>query len=417
MTLQAADMTEDRGGALSLLEKLNVTALVRAVLARKRLLLQATVVGVGLGLVTAAMGTISGAPANAVVTASEASDFAALTVPEVFSFNNEQALERLTRELTRRENLGQAIARFQASRQSVPVAALLSAYMLDEERLDVLVRRVDSNERLEAGGRSIQIEIKGTHPRIGMRLLNELFVVAHERAIAETARDRRTAMENEERRLGFVLAATQPQKRNRELLGFELDALIKEALARRKNQLIQLKEALDVAEAIGQAKPSLPDFVMSDSGRSNAGGIDGRSVPLFLFGSEALREQIKLLEARASDDHEDPRILEIRRDLDLLDRAGAGRVLRLRGDRDPISEAYALAAQRLVVLKGLMAEPLGPYRLLDVIRNPSRGSYSDLANILTNVLRSVMLLWVLAVLWISGRFVLGVMGGTSDPKA
>ena len=417
MTLQARDQADDRGGTLSLLDKLNVTALVREVFSRKALLVKVAAVGVGLGLASAVFGTINGAPANAVVTLREDGDFAALDVSDVFSLTRRQALDKLGRELSRRTNLLQAITRFQASDQNLPVTALISAYFLNPERLELNMRRVDDNERMEPGGQNLQIEITGTHPQVAMRLLNELFQVVNERTIADATRERQNAMENEELKLRFELVSIQPQKRNRDLLKAELDTLVREALARRKAQMIQLKEALAVADAIGQTKPSLPNVVMAESGLLNGGGVDSRSVPLFLLGSEALNEQIRLLKARTSDDHEDPRILEVRRDLELLDRPGDGRVPHLRGDREPISEEYVLKTQRLFALRSLMMEPLRPFRLLDVIRDPSRGRYSDLMHVLSNVLRSVMLLLVLAVLWISGRFVLGTVGAASEGKA
>lgn len=393
------------------MDRLSVPQIIARMIEQKRKLLAFGASGAVIGSIFTVLGTIAGAPVTAVVRPSPVSAYSTLAVPEIFNVSAESAFEGLMREMSRRSNLLEAIDAFQKSGDQPHIAAWLSARFINTNRITIEARRIDDNEKTDAGGRNIFVKLYGVHPRLAILLLERHMAIAHERTIKETLEARATSLSQERIRLQFALSAGEPQKRNPALLQQELEILRKEAVDRRLAQIQQLREALAVAEAAGITAPSLPDLMTSavmasGNERTPASGFDVRGAPLFLYGTAALRQQIKLLEERVGDDHEDPRIMEVRRDLNAFQSPANGRVLRIRGDRDPVAENYAMMAQRLLVVEDLIRKPVGQVRMLDVIQDPFLGRYSDLMILLSNVFRWFMGLLAIGVLWILGRMVL-----------
>ncbi len=391
---------------------------------RKNLIAMSAIIGGVLGIAMMFLGTINGAPATAVVTAAEQSEFNKILAPDVYSITNDQALDRLVRELNRRTTALTAIERFISKKPPVPFLASLSAVTMSTDRISFSALRTDDNEREIATGRNVRVIVKGTHPAIGMWLLNELFVLAEENAIAETRRERASAIETEQTRLRFVLSATTPQRLNMRLLQKELEALQQEARAKRDALILQLQEGIRIAGAAGIIKPApaaAPVIVSTDPTRAlGIQGLDGRSGPLFLYGVEALSEQLKVMQQRSSDDHDDPRIIEIKRDILLASRTESGTVVRIRGTREGMSEGedkmfdgFLQSIQRLSAIEALqVTQPV--FNMLDVVRSPSRGSYSDAVNLLVNILRGAVLAMVFAIFWISGRYAMRMVRKPDD---
>ncbi|MEQ1710414.1 MAG: hypothetical protein ABL908_03335, partial [Hyphomicrobium sp.] len=138
-------------------------------------------------------------------------------------------------------------------------------------------------------------------------------------------------------------------------------------------------------------------------GRSQQ-NFDSKNGPVFLLGSEALKEQIRVLQERGRDDHEDERVSEIIRDLDILKNTPDGDALRVRGDAVPLDSIYLSNLRRLHLLKQIdTREP--SFQLLDVEKSPSPGDYSDISNMLWNMLRGLMLGLVVAGFLIFGALV------------
>ncbi|MBA4173326.1 MAG: hypothetical protein C0511_11950 [Hyphomicrobium sp.] len=229
--------------------------------------------------------------------------------------------------------------------------------------------------------------------------------MAHTSAKAKLMSNRKSVIDLEIARATYLISATRSQSKNKALLEQELRAVRLELKEKREYRIATLKEALQVATAVGLDKPSPAIFANDPSKGRSQQNFDTKNVPLFLLGSEALKEQIKVLEGRRQDDHEDERVSEIVRDLDILNGTPEGEAVRVRGDAIPLDATYLNNIRRLKLLKQIDAgEPT--FQLLEVEQPPSPGDYSDVGNMLWNILRGFLLGLIAAVVIALGALAL-----------
>lgn len=120
-------------------------------------------------------------------------------------------------------------------------------------------------------------------------------------------------------------------------LNDELVALRQELSTRRLNRIKQLDENIGIAKSLGIAKPSTPSS-LGDKFRANQNivrtEINNQQLPLYFMGSEALGAERNALARRVSDDFTEPRILQIKSELELLKHNRQIEALRARDDED-----------------------------------------------------------------------------------
>ncbi len=117
----------------------------------------------------------------------------------------------------------------------------------------------------------------------------------------------------------------------------ERDALRTQLRTKRENRVLQLEEAIGIAESLGIKKPS-PLLAMNtatiDRGTGQTPNADGLETPLYFLGSEALSAEREALLARESDDFAEPRIAEIEKELAILERNPQVELMRQRDTDD-----------------------------------------------------------------------------------
>lgn len=111
----------------------------------------------------------------------------------------------------------------------------------------------------------------------------------------------------------------------RKRLEDELAALRQTLNTQRQNRIQQLDEAIKIAKALGITRPTTPSALGSSGLRAEQGSViltevHNRQLPLYFMGTEALEAERNALLERTSDDFAEPRIAEIQRELQLLER-------------------------------------------------------------------------------------------------
>lgn len=111
----------------------------------------------------------------------------------------------------------------------------------------------------------------------------------------------------------------------RKRLEDELAALRQTLNTQRQNRIQQLDEAIKIAKALGITRPTTPSALGSSGLRAEQGSViltevHNRQLPLYFMGTEALEAERNVLLERTSDDFAEPRIAEIQRELQLLER-------------------------------------------------------------------------------------------------
>src|SRR5690554_1345356 len=96
-------------------------------------------------------------------------------------------------------------------------------------------------------------------------------------------------------------------------IALKIDNLVRKAQAERQDEIIKLKEALSIAQAIGLENPSLPAGKNTEEG---ANYVDRNLI--YMRGSKALKSQIDVLEARKDDYAFVPELREYNARLNLL---------------------------------------------------------------------------------------------------
>lgn len=111
----------------------------------------------------------------------------------------------------------------------------------------------------------------------------------------------------------------------RKRLEDELAALRQTLNTQRQNRIQQLDEAIKIAKALGITRPTTPSALGSSGLRAGQGSViltevHNRQLPLYFMGTEALEAERNALLERTSDDFAEPRIAEIQKELQLLER-------------------------------------------------------------------------------------------------
>lgn len=126
-------------------------------------------------------------------------------------------------------------------------------------------------------------------PQLAVRWLDEFIDLANRRTVDQLA--------------GGVNAAIQSQIQQ---ISRELDSKLKLAKQRRLDSIVALREALRIAEALGIRDSSLfsNDALFSKDMQKSISGlaVNTAETPLYMRGSEALRTEMSVLEARKSDE-------------------------------------------------------------------------------------------------------------------
>jgi hypothetical protein len=286
----------------------------------------------------------------------------------------------------------------------------ISQKRLNEERLNLKLSRVDTSGEPSFNGSIISVALTGTHPSIGLPILSMFLDNAQAKINNTAVRDRQNAITLEKKRLQFEIESLRPQEKSEELLQEELRALRYEAKLKREAELTRLHEALSVASSIGLTKPSPQlgsQVVVTDlfSQNPTPKAFGNGPLPLFLLGTEALIEQINVLEHRSTDDQDDERILEVERDINMLHQSKIGQIVSIRSDRNSIDSEYVNKLRHLQAIESLQPPP-PDFRFVSVVSPPRIISYSDYAILIWNMLRGLVLGAVLACFVIAGLFVM-----------
>jgi LPS O-antigen subunit length determinant protein (WzzB/FepE family) len=165
----------------------------------------------------------------------------------------------------------------------------------------------------------------------------------------------------------------------RALLQDELNALRVQLKSARESRIAALDEAIVIAKQLGLQKTANPAAMTVDPSRVSSVQtvISNQQMPLYFLGSDALEAERSVLRKRLSDDFADPRVAEIRRDLQLLSVNRKIQILQkrenedlfIRGVDDIRSEKMRLLSINrnleslsLAVVDRLAVEPLGPIK-------------------------------------------------------
>lgn len=394
--------TNQASGFVNLLDALSLGRVATGLTTRKKWFVVGASTGALLGMLASIWGPPRTAEATAVIREASSSEYTEIQIPEIFNISRHDILPRLQRELSKSAFLAAAIdsVRFRPGDLFTTIPSKTLNSSLIKLRLEPVIEKrvVTSDVGMTGSTESVvkfNLGITGTHPRLGAEILTRLAESAHAKAKSALVSDRKAAIELEIARANYFIAVSRNQSKSAVLLEQELRAVRLELKAKRESRIAILMEGVRVATAVGLDKPS-PAIFSNDptKGRSQQ-NFDTKNVPVFLLGSEALKEQIRVLQERRQDDHEDERVSEITRDLDILKNTPDGDALRVRGDAVSLDFTYLSNLRRLHLLKQIdTREP--SFQLLDVEKSPSPGDYSDIGNMLWNILRGSMLGLVVA---------------------
>ncbi|MGH8601428.1 MAG: Wzz/FepE/Etk N-terminal domain-containing protein [Gammaproteobacteria bacterium] len=135
----------------------------------------------------------------------------------------------------------------------------------------------------------------------------------------------------------------------------EFQALRVELKTRRESRITQLDEAIQIAVSLGIRKPTTPS-AMADAqhqGQLVRTEVNSREIPLYFMGVEALKAEREALNERRSDDFSEPRIAEIEKELELLQRNRQVEILKQRQNEDLYLKDLAEWRQEATQLKGI----------------------------------------------------------------
>lgn len=161
---------------------------------------------------------------------------------------------------------------------------------------------------------------------IANRLRNLELSVTTSRANYDTSKEAR------------IIQLDEADRLKRALLQDELKALRTQLKTRRDNRILQLGEAIQIADALGIRKPTTPSALGQEQ-RATQGNmvrteVNNQHIPLYFMGTEALQAERKALLQRKSDDFTESRIGEILKELQLLENNRQIEVLKLRENED-----------------------------------------------------------------------------------
>ncbi|XXF10701.1 chain-length determining protein [Pseudomonas sp. D2-3] len=141
-------------------------------------------------------------------------------------------------------------------------------------------------------------------------------------------------------------------------LNDELAALRKQLRTRRDDRIAQLNEAILIAKSLGIEKPSTPSALGETAQAPTSGNVirtevNNQQIPLYFMGSEALEAERSALQKRRSDDFTEPRIAEIQTKLWLLEQNREIQLLKEREEEDLFIGDYAKWNKEATALKAL----------------------------------------------------------------
>ncbi|WP_256574272.1 Wzz/FepE/Etk N-terminal domain-containing protein [Pseudomonas sp. M30-35] len=147
----------------------------------------------------------------------------------------------------------------------------------------------------------------------------------------------------------------------------ELAGLRQQLKLRRQNRIMQLTEAIMIAEQLNIHKPATPSS-MRDLGEQASNNlirteVTNQQIPLYFMGTEALGAERKALRARASDDFTDAKVGELEKQLRILRNNREVEALRHRGNDDLFLSKLAKWEEETSYLQELKPELL----LLDLV--------------------------------------------------
>lgn len=158
-----------------------------------------------------------------------------------------------------------------------------------------------------------------------------------------------------------IASLSEDDKLKRAQLQDELKALRVELRTHRQNRITQLGEAIRVARELGVAKPTTPSSFGESSapftGNVFRTEVFNQQLPLYFMGSEALEAERNSLRERRSDDHVEPRIAQIQKELQLLERNRQIEVLNGRENEDLFLTALAELREEAAQLSGIEIDP------------------------------------------------------------
>lgn len=120
-------------------------------------------------------------------------------------------------------------------------------------------------------------------------------------------------------------------------LSDELAVLREELKVRRQNRIMQLDEAISIAQSLGIKKPATPSSLANETRTTGSvirTEVNNQQNPLYFMGTEALNAERDALMSRENDDFTSSRIVEINSALKLLEHNRQVEVLETRENED-----------------------------------------------------------------------------------
>lgn len=221
----------------------------------------------------------------------------------------------------------------------------------------------------------------------GVKIVNGLVASAIEEERARIAADLKGVVSSRvrdlERQIDTARAGYEADKQSqiaqlseadtlkRAQLQDELKALRQELKTLRAQRINQLDEAIGIAKSLGISMPSTPSS-LGEEGRSSAvkGNVIRTEVfnqqfPLYFMGVDALTAERSALMKRRSDDFTNPRVAQIQKELQLLERNRQIEVLKGRENQDLFLANLAKLRQEGARLKGIDLD-LSALRLVSI---------------------------------------------------
>lgn len=119
----------------------------------------------------------------------------------------------------------------------------------------------------------------------------------------------------------------------------ELEAIRFTLKQQRENKITKLDEAIGIAQSLGIKKPTTPSSFNENAKQSSSGNViktevNNQEIPLYFLGTDALKAEKDILLARENDDFVSGRIVEIKKELKLLENNRQIQILKQRENDD-----------------------------------------------------------------------------------
>lgn len=119
----------------------------------------------------------------------------------------------------------------------------------------------------------------------------------------------------------------------------ELEAIRFTLKQQRENKITKLDEAIGIAQSLGIKKPTTPSSFNENAKQSFSGNViktevNNQEIPLYFLGTDALKAEKDILLARENDDFVSGRIVEIKKELKLLENNRQIQILKQRENDD-----------------------------------------------------------------------------------